>query len=93
MSLEARRPGAFPLDQFHDGNCRGRAQAHRDLGRSGPEDLSGPFGTRDWPVSLANLGTSERFWLNLQARYELEGDKDRLGNRLEKEVRVLAGAR
>jgi len=44
-------------------------------------------------VSLANLGTSERFWLNLQARYELEGDKDRLGNRLEKEVRVLAGAR
>jgi len=32
------------------------------------------------------LGTSDRFWLNLQARYDLEVEKDRLGNRLEKEV-------
>ena len=48
----------------------------------------------DTALRLARyFGTSERFWLNLQARYELEGDKDRLGNRLEKEVRVLAGAR
>ena len=39
------------------------------------------------------LGTSERFWLNLQARYELEVEKDRLGDRLKKEVRVLAGTR
>ena len=30
--------------------------------------------------------TSERFWLNLQARYELEIEKDRLGDRLEHEV-------
>lgn len=35
------------------------------------------------------FGTSERFWLNLQARYDLEVAKDRLGDRLEKEVRVL----
>ncbi|MBI4499923.1 MAG: HigA family addiction module antidote protein [Gemmatimonadetes bacterium] len=32
------------------------------------------------------FGTSERFWLNLQARYELEVEKDRLGSRLDKEV-------
>jgi addiction module HigA family antidote len=25
------------------------------------------------------LGASERFWLNLQARYDLEIEKDRLG--------------
>jgi antitoxin HigA-1 len=36
------------------------------------------------------LGTSERFWLNLQARYDLEVEKDRLGRRLTREVRVLA---
>ena len=50
--------------------------------------------TADTALRLSRyFGTSERFWLNLQARYELEGDKNRLGNRLEKEVRVLAGAR
>jgi len=31
---------------------------------------------------------SERFWLNLQARYDLDVEKERLGKRLEKEVRV-----
>ena len=31
---------------------------------------------------------SERFWMNLQARYNLEIEKDRLKDRLEKEVRV-----
>ena len=50
--------------------------------------------TADTALRLARyLGTSERFWLNLQARYELEVQKDRLGNRLAKEVRVLAAAR
>jgi len=32
--------------------------------------------------------TSERFWLNLQTRYDVEVEKDRLGNRLEREVLV-----
>ena len=35
---------------------------------------------------------SERFWLNLQARYDLEVEKDRLATRLEREVRVYAAA-
>ena len=34
------------------------------------------------------FGLSERFWLNLQARYDLEMEKDRLGERLDK-VKVL----
>lgn len=29
------------------------------------------------------FGTSERFWLNLQARYDLEVEKDRLGAALD----------
>ncbi len=35
------------------------------------------------------FGTSEQFWLNLQARYDLEVEKDRLGDRLKREVKVL----
>jgi len=34
------------------------------------------------------FGLSERFWINLQARYNLEIEKDRLKDRLDKEVRV-----
>jgi len=38
------------------------------------------------------FGTTDRFWLNLQARYDLEIEKDRLGTRLLKEVEVLRKA-
>ena len=31
---------------------------------------------------------SERFWINLQARYDLEVEKDRLKDRIDKEVHV-----
>jgi addiction module HigA family antidote len=47
----------------------------------------------DTALRLARyFNTSERFWLNLQSRYDLEVEKDRLGNRLKKEVAVLARA-
>ncbi len=36
------------------------------------------------------FGLSEKYWINLQAWYDLETEKDRLGKRLAKEVRVLA---
>jgi len=32
---------------------------------------------------------SERFWLNLQARYDLEVEKDKFKGRIESEVKVL----
>ncbi|MBI5474816.1 MAG: HigA family addiction module antidote protein [Ignavibacteriae bacterium] len=37
------------------------------------------------------LGLSERFWLNLQTRYDLEIEKDRLEGRLRKEVKIYTG--
>ncbi len=47
--------------------------------------------TADTALRLARyFGTSARFWLNLQARYDLEIERDRLGPRLQREVRVLA---
>lgn len=33
-----------------------------------------------------------QFWLNLQAHYDLEREQERLGRRLEQEVRVLSAA-
>jgi addiction module HigA family antidote len=45
--------------------------------------------TADTALRLSRyFGTSERFWLNLQVRYDLELEKDRLGDRLEREVTV-----
>ncbi len=38
------------------------------------------------------FGLSERFWINLQARYNLEIEKDRLKNRLDAEVHVYTSA-
>ena len=38
------------------------------------------------------FGLSERFWMNLQSRYDLETEKDRLAGRLEKEVQVYRTA-
>ncbi len=35
------------------------------------------------------FGLSERFWLNLQARYDLEIEKDKLEGRIEDEVKVF----
>jgi len=49
--------------------------------------------TADTALRLARyFGTTERFWLNLQSRFDLEQQKDVLGNRLAKEVLVLRAA-
>lgn len=45
----------------------------------------------DTALRLARyFGLTEPFWLNLQSRYDLEVEKDRLAGRLEREVRVYA---
>jgi addiction module HigA family antidote len=50
--------------------------------------------TADTALRLARFfGTSDRFWLNLQARYDLEVQRERLGPALEAEVEVLAATR
>ncbi len=47
--------------------------------------------TADTALRLARyFRTTERFWLNLQLRYDLESEKDRLGDRLDREVTRFA---
>jgi addiction module HigA family antidote len=49
--------------------------------------------TADTALRLARFfGTTERFWLNLQVRYDLEVEKDRLAGVLEDEVSVYQAA-
>ena|SRR5215475_6358142 len=76
----------------HDDTTRRLAQA-RDAGRGrGSRRPSGASGqpireariSADTALRLARyFGTSERFWINLQARYDLEVEKDRLGAALD----------
>ena len=40
-----------------------------------------------------HFGLSERFWLNLQARYDIEVEKDKLRGRLDSEVKVRSSVR
>lgn len=48
--------------------------------------------TADTALRLARyFGTSARFWLNLQAQYDLDVQSDLLGDRLEREVTRRAG--
>lgn len=45
----------------------------------------------DTALRLARyFATSERFWLNLQMRYDLEVQKDQLGDRLNSEIQAFS---
>ena len=47
--------------------------------------------TADTALRLARyFGTSEAFWMGLQADYDLEEARERLGDRLDREVRSRA---
>ena len=49
--------------------------------------------TADTTLRLSRyFGLSERFWMNLQGRYDLEVEKDRLKGRLEQEVKIYSTA-
>jgi addiction module HigA family antidote len=49
--------------------------------------------TADTALRLGRyFGLAPQFWLNLQSHYDLEKVEERLGGRLEKEVKVLARA-
>ncbi len=49
--------------------------------------------TADTALRLSKFfGMSNRFWMNLQTRYDLELEKDRLGSRLDKEVELYEEA-
>jgi addiction module HigA family antidote len=49
--------------------------------------------TADTALRLSRyFGMTEQFWMNLQTRYDLEIEKDRLGSRLDDEVQQARAA-
>jgi len=49
--------------------------------------------TADTALRLGRyFGVSAQFWMNLQDHYDLEVEEDRIGDRLDSEVRTLAMA-
>jgi addiction module HigA family antidote len=91
--LPAVHPGEILLEEFLNPLGISQYQLAKDISvppRRINEIVHGQRSiTADTALRLArHFGTSERFWLNLQSRYDLEVKKERLGKRLEREVAV-----
>jgi len=90
----AVHPGEILLEEFLKPMEISQYQLAKDVGvhpRRVNEIVHGKRSiTADTALRLSRyFGLSERFWLNLQARYDLEVEKDHLGGRLQREVKVL----
>lgn len=88
-------PGEIPLEEFLDAMGISQCLA-KDIGVSPRRINEIVHGKRaisaDSALRFAKyFGTSERFWLDFQTQYELDVARDRLGGRLEREVRRVAG--
>jgi len=95
--LDPIHPGEILLHDFLEPLGLSQYRLAHDISVSPRRINEIVHGTRsisaDTALRLARyLGTSDRFWLNLQSRYDLEVERDRLGDRLEKEVSVLERA-
>ncbi|MDX1417821.1 MAG: HigA family addiction module antitoxin [Candidatus Promineifilaceae bacterium] len=98
MNEQALRPPIHPgeilLEEFLEPFGISQYRLAQDIGvppRRINEIVHGKRGiSADTALRLSRFfGLSERFWMNLQSRYELEKEKDHLRGRLENEVKVL----
>ena len=90
-------PGEILLEEFLDPMAVSQYRLAKDVSvppRRINELVHGKRGiTADTALRLARyFGTTERFWMNLQTRYDLEVQKERLKGRLMREVSVLKEA-
>lgn len=90
-------PGEILLEEFLKPMGISQSRLAKDIGVSSRRINEIVHGKRsispDTALRLSRyFGLSERFWINLQARYDLEIEKDRLKDRLDKEVRVYVAA-
>lgn len=95
MKFAPAHPGEILLEEFLKPMAISQYRLAKDIGvhpRRINEIVHGKRAiTADTALRLSRyFGLSERFWLNLQTRYDLEIEKDRLGDQLEREVKVLA---
>ena len=84
-------PGEILVEEFLKPMGITQYRLAKDLNVPAPRVHEIVHGTRgisaDTALRLARyFGMSERFWLNLQAQYDLDVERDRLGERLDREV-------
>lgn len=87
-------PGEILLEEFLEPMAISQYRLAKDIGvppRRINEIVQGKRAISvDTALRLSRyFGLSERFWLNLQTRYDVEVEKDKLNGRLEQEVKVL----
>ncbi len=97
QKLPPIHPGEILLEEFLKPMGISQYRLAKDISVSARRINEVVHGTRaispDTALRLSRyFGLSERFWVNLQAQYNLEMEKDRLKDRLDKEVRVYAMA-
>ena len=88
-------PGEILLEEFLNPLAISQYRLSKDIGVHARRINQIVHGNRavtaDTALRLSRyFGTSEQFWMNLQIQYDLEVEKDRLGDRLEREVKELA---
>jgi addiction module HigA family antidote len=93
--LQNIHPGEILLEEFLVPMEISQNRLARDIGvppRRINEIVHGKRAvTADTALRLARyFGTSEPFWMGLQADYDLEAARERLGDRLDREVRSRA---
>jgi addiction module HigA family antidote len=93
--LPAIHPGEILLEEFLKPMAISQYRIAKDINvpaRRINEIVHGKRSiTANTALRLAQyFGTSPQFWLNLQAHYDLEIEKDKIGKRLPEEVRALA---
>lgn len=87
-------PGEILLEEFLQPMNLSQYRLAKDIGvppRRINEIVHGKRGiSADTALRLSRyFGLSERFWMNIQSRYDLEIEKDKLEDRLEEEVKVF----
>ena len=97
QKLAPIHPGEILLDEFLEPMEISQYRLAKDIGvppRRINEIVHGKRSvTPDTALRLSRyFGLSERFWVNLQSRYDLESEKDKLAGRLQQEVRVYVAA-
>lgn len=93
--IRAIHPGEILHEEFLVPMKISQYRLAKDLGVSARRINEIVQGTRaitaDTALRLSRyFGLSERYWLNLQAWFDIETEKDKLGNRLKNEVHPLA---
>ena len=94
--LAPRHPGEVLLEEFLEPMEISQYRLAKDISvspRRINEIVHGKRSvTADTALRFARyFGTSDRFWLNLQTSYDLDVERDKLGDRLEVEVLPRAG--